>query len=96
MRSVCVRELKNNRATAIKLAREGEFVVMTNRGTPNALLVRIENLGMPDVGQLRLAIAASLFRDGVVRSGAAARMAGKGLAEMYDTRAPGDSAMVGR
>ena len=84
MESVSVRELKNNPSTALKHARAGELVVVTNRDTPEALLVGLEKLGMPDVGRLRLAIAASLFRDGVVSSGAAARMAGKGRAEMLD------------
>ena len=84
MKSVSVRELKNNPSTALKHARAGELVVVTNRDAPEALLVGLEKLGMPDVGRLRLAIAASLFRDGVVSSGAAARMAGKGRAEMLD------------
>ena len=84
MESVSVRELKNNPSGALKHAREGELVVVTNRDTPEAVLVGLEQLGMPDVGRLRLAIAASLFRDGVVSSGAAARMAGKSRAEMLD------------
>lgn len=84
MESVSVSELKNNPSGALKHARTGELVVVTNRGTPEAILVGLEQLGMPDVGRLRLAIAASLFRDGVVSSGAAARMAGKSRAEMLD------------
>lgn len=84
MESVSVRELKNNPSGALKHAREGELVVVTNRDTPEAVLVGHEQLGIPDVGRLRLAIAASLFRDGVVSSGAAARMAGKSRADMLD------------
>ena len=84
MESVSVRELKNNPSGALKHAREGELVVVTNRDTPEAVLVGLEQLGIPDVGRLRLAIAASLFRDGVVSSGAAARMAGKSRADMLD------------
>lgn len=84
MESVSVRELKNNPSGALKHAREGEMVVVTNRDTPEAVLVGLEQLGMPDVGRLRLAIAASLFRDGVVSSGAAARMAGKSRADMLN------------
>ena len=84
MESVSVRELKNNPSGALKHARAGELVVVTNRSTPEAILVGLEQLGMPDIGRLRLAIAASLFRDGVVSSGAAARMAGRSRAEMLD------------
>lgn len=84
MESVSIRELKNNPSVALKHARDGELVVVTNRDAPEAILVGLEKLGMPDVGRLRLAIAASLFRDGVVSSGAAARMAGKSRADMLN------------
>lgn len=84
MESVSVRELKNNPSAALRQARDGEMVVVTNRDTPEAVLIGLAQLGMPDVGRLRLAIAASLFRDGVISSGAAARMAGKSLSEMLD------------
>ena len=84
MECVSVRELKNNPSTALKQAREGAMVVVTNRDSPEAILVGLEQLGMPDLGRLRLAIAAALFRDGVVSSGAAARMAGKSRGEMLD------------
>ncbi len=84
MESVSIRELKSNPTSALKHAREGEMVIVTNRDSPEAILVGLKQLGMPDVGRLRLAIAASLFRDGVVSSGAAARMAGKSRADMLD------------
>ena len=84
MESVSVRQLKNNPSTALKAARNGEFVVVTNRDAPAALLVGMEQLRVPDIGRLRLALAASLFRDGVISTGAAARMAGKSRAEMFD------------
>lgn len=84
MKSVSIRELKNNPATALKRARAGEFVVVTNRDAPEALLVGLEQLRVPDLNRLRMALAASLFRDGVVSSGVAARMAGKSRAEMCD------------
>ena len=47
-------------------------MILTNRNSPEAIPVGLKQLGMPDVGRLRLAIAASLFRDGVVSSGASA------------------------
>ena len=84
MECVSVRQLKNNPSTALRAARNSEFVVVTNRDAPAALLVGMEQLRVPDVNRLRLALAASLFRDGVISSGAAARMAGKSRAEMFD------------
>lgn len=84
METVSIRQLKNNPSTALKAARASEFVVVTNRDAPEALLVGLSQLRVPDVDRLRLALAASLFRDGVISSGTAARMAGKSRAEMFD------------
>lgn len=84
MEAVSVRELKNNPGSALKAARETNFVVVTNRDVPAALLVGVEQLKLPDLGRLRLALAASLFRDGAISSGAAARMAGRSRIEMFD------------
>lgn len=84
MYTVSIRELKNDLSAALKHARDGKLVVVTNRKSPEAILVGLEQLGMPDMGRLRLAIAASLFRDGVIGSGAAARMAGESRGDMLD------------
>lgn len=87
MKSVSVQSLKKDPFEALKHARDGEVVVVTNRNLPEAILVGFEQLGMPDLGRLRLAIAAALFRDGVISSGSAARIAGKSRAEMLDVLA---------
>ena len=75
MKSVNVRELKNNPSAALRQAREGVVVVM-NRDKADALLVHLDHdklLGMPGV---RLALATALFRDGNLPVGRAARLAG--------------------
>jgi antitoxin (DNA-binding transcriptional repressor) of toxin-antitoxin stability system len=74
MKSVNVRELKNNPSQALRQAREGVVVVM-NRDKADALIVHLDNdelLGMPGV---RLALATSLYRDGNLPIGRAARLA---------------------
>jgi prevent-host-death family protein len=75
VKSVNVRELKNNPSEALRLAREGVVVVL-NRNKPDAVLVHLDDeklLGMPGV---RLALATALFRDGNLPLGRAARLAG--------------------
>lgn len=75
MKSVNVRDLKNNPSEALRQARQGLVVVM-NRDQPDALLVHLDDeklLGMPGV---RLALATALFRDGNLPVGRAARLAG--------------------
>jgi predicted HTH domain antitoxin len=58
------------------------MVVVMNRDHPQALLVDLEQLGVPDLPAVRVALAVSLFRSAAVSAGFAARMAGKPLAEM--------------
>lgn len=53
-----------------------------NRDNPQALLVDLAQLGIPDLPAVRVALAVSLFRSSAVSAGFAARMAGKPLAEM--------------
>ena len=80
VKSVNVRELKNNPSEALRLAREG-LVVVLNRDTPEAVLMHLEDdelLGRPGV---RLALATALFRDGNLAIGRAARLAGMTTAE---------------
>jgi predicted HTH domain antitoxin len=82
MRTVNIRQLKTNPSTALAAAREDDMVVVMNRDTPQALLVDLEQLGVPDLPAVRVALAVSLFRCGSVSAGFAARVAGKPLAEM--------------
>ena len=74
MKSVNVRELKNNPSEALRQARDGLVVVM-NRDKADALLVHLDDdklLGLPGV---RLALATALYRDGNLPVGRGARLA---------------------
>ena len=82
MQTVNIRQLKTNPSTALATAREDDMVVVMNRDQPQALLVDLEQLGVPDLPAVRVALAVALFRGGAVSAGFAARMAGKPLAEM--------------
>jgi predicted HTH domain antitoxin len=82
MQTVNIRQLKTNPSTALAAAREDDMVVVVNRDRPQALLVDLARLGVPDLPTVRVALAVALFRGGSVSAGFAARMAGKPLAEM--------------
>jgi len=80
MKSVNVRQLKNNPSDALRMARKAPVVVM-NRDQPEAVLVHLSDdslLGEPGV---RLAIAADLYKGGSISLGRAAKVAGMALAE---------------
>lgn len=82
MQTVNIRQLKSNPSQALAAAREDDMVAVTNRDHPQALLVDLQQLGVPYLSAVRAALAVSLFRNGVVSAGFASRMAGKRLAEM--------------
>lgn len=82
MQTVNIRQLKSNPSLALAAARDDDMVVVMNRDHPQALLVDLHQLGVPDLPAVRVALAVSLFRSGSVSAGFAARMAGKPLAEM--------------
>ena len=82
MQTVNIRQLKNNPSTALAAAREDDMVVVMNRDHPQALLIDLKQLGVPDLPAVRVALAVSLFRSGSVSAGFAARVADKPLAEM--------------
>ena len=63
MKSVNVRELKNNPSNALRLARE-DMVVVMNRDTPDAVLVHLDDETLLNMPGVRLALATALFRDG--------------------------------
>jgi prevent-host-death family protein len=73
--TVSVRELKNNPSVALRQAREG-IVLVTNRDEPQAVLIDLKQLGLPTAGNIRLALATALFKQGTVSLGYAARLAG--------------------
>ena len=82
MQTVNIRQLKNNPSTALAAARADDMVVVMNRDHPQALLVDLERLGVPDLPAVRVALAISLFQTSAVSAGFAARMAGFPLPDM--------------
>lgn len=74
MKSVNVRELKNNPSRALRLARE-DLVVVMKRDTPNAVLVHLDQEKLLGAPGIRLALATALFRDGNLPIGRAAKIA---------------------
>jgi len=74
MKSVNVRELKDNPADALRLAREDVVVVM-NRDAPDAVLVHLDDEKLLDMPGVRLALATALFREGDLPLGRAAKVA---------------------
>lgn len=82
MQTVNIRQLKANPSGALAAARCDDLVVVMNRDTPQAVLVDLEKLGLPDLPAVRVALAVSLFRNGSISAGFAARVAGKPLPEM--------------
>ncbi|MDP1612346.1 MAG: UPF0175 family protein [Sulfuritalea sp.] len=84
MRAVNIRELKNNPSEALRGAREDDLVVVMNRDQPQALLIDLTRLKLPDLPSVKLALAVALFRQGNVSLGYSARIAGKSLSAMMD------------
>ena len=82
MQTVNIRQLKTNPSTALRSAKDDDMVVVMNRDHPQALLVDLEKLDLPDLGSVRVALAVSLFRSGAISAGFAARAACKPLPEM--------------
>jgi predicted HTH domain antitoxin len=74
MRSINVRQLKNNPSGALRDAVEGPVLVLKG-DHPEALLIHLDVDSMPDAAGVRLALAVSVFKDGAVSLGRAARMA---------------------
>lgn len=83
MKAVSVRELKNNPSAALRSAREGPVVVL-NRHEPEAVLIHLSDDFLPSETGMRQAIATSLFRDGSLSLGLAARFSGLAVAEFID------------
>lgn len=79
MKSVNVRELKNNPSDALREARKGMVVVMS-RDHPEAMLVHLDEKGLLDQAGVRTALAVSLFKDGCLPLGRAAKLAGMPVA----------------
>ena len=82
MQTVNIRQLKTNPSVALRSAQEDDMVVVMNRDNPEALLINLKKLKVPDLASVRVALAVSLFQNGAVSAGFAARMTDKSLPEM--------------
>lgn len=84
MKAVSIRELKNNPSAALRAAQADDMVVVMNRQQPQALLVDLARLGGADLAGLKFALAVTLFRQGNVSLGYAARIAGLSVSDMIE------------
>ena len=75
MKTVNVRQLKNNPSEALRMARKAPVVVM-KRDQPEALLFHLEDEGLLGEPSVRLALATALYRSESVTLGRGARIAG--------------------
>jgi predicted HTH domain antitoxin len=80
MKTVNVRQLKNNPSDALRMARKAPVVVM-NRDQPEAVLFHLDDEGLLGESGVRLALATALYRSDSVSLGRAAKVAGVPLAE---------------
>jgi hypothetical protein len=80
VKSVNVRQLKNNPSDALRMARKAPVVVM-NRDQPEALLFHLSDEGLLGEPGVRLALATSLYREESVSLGRGAKIAGIPLAD---------------
>ena len=78
MKSVNVRQLKNNPSDALRMARTAPVVVM-NRDHPEAVIMHLSEDGLLGEPGVRLAIATDLYRSESVTLGRGARIAGTPL-----------------
>lgn len=78
MKTVNVRQLKNNPSDALRMARRQPVVVM-NRDQPEALLFHLDEEGLLGEPGVRLALASALYKSGSLSLGRAARVAGTPL-----------------
>ena len=80
MKTVSVRQLKNNPSVALREARERPVMVL-NRHRPEALLVHLDEDSLLTEPGIRLALATALFREQSLSLGQAARFSGAAPAE---------------
>ena len=74
MKTVNVRQLKNNPSDALRMARKSPVVVM-NRDRPEAVLVHLDSDGLLAEPGVRLAIATDLYKNDSVSLSRGARIA---------------------
>jgi len=80
VKTVNVRQLKNNPSDALRMARKAPVVVM-NRDQPEALLFHLDDQGLLGEPGVRLALATALYRSESVSLGRGARIADMPLAD---------------
>ena len=80
MKTVNVRQLKNNPSDALRMARKEPVVVM-NRDQPEAVLFHLDDEGLLGEPGVRLALATVFYTNESISLGRAARVAGMPLAE---------------
>lgn len=79
MKSVNVRQLKNNPSDALRMARKAPVVIM-NRDQPEAVLFHLSDDGLLGEPGVRLALATALYRSESVSLGRGAKIAEMPLA----------------
>jgi hypothetical protein len=82
MQTVSLHQFQNNPDVALAAARMDDLVLVMNHDQPQAVLVDLQGLGVPDLPAVRVALAVSLFRQGAVSASFAARVADQPLANM--------------
>ena len=80
MKSVNVRQLKNNPSEALRMARKAPVVVMY-RDKPEALLFHLDDGGLLGEPGVRLALATTLYKSESVSLGRAAKIAAMTLTD---------------
>ena len=75
MKSVNIRQLKNNPSVALRMARKAPVVVM-NRDRPDALLFHLDDEGLLGEPGVRLALATVLYKNDGISVGRGAKIAG--------------------
>jgi predicted HTH domain antitoxin len=78
MKTVNVRQLKNNPSDALRMARKAPVVVM-NRHKPEAVLFHLDKDGLLAEPGAKLALATALYKSESVSIGTAAKVAGMPL-----------------
>lgn len=75
-----VRDLKKNPSLALRQAREAPVLILKG-DEPDAVLLHLDKSLLDTSQGLRPALAATLYRDGVLSLGAAARLSGLALTD---------------
>lgn len=75
-----VRDLKKNPSLALRQARDAPVLILKGN-EPDAVLLHLEKTLIDTEQSLRPALAATLYRDGVLSLGAAAKLSGLALTD---------------